>query len=195
MKKKSKFSPILVLLFLVGCASGVKTKNFTDTDLTSFKTFAYLPNTNFKANEFNSALDKSVEESLITSMNAKMMEKGFSVDSENPDLLILLSTSNQLNSTENTNYESNDQTPTVGTSASGPNYASVSSSGYQRYTGGGSDATSDKPYKNGTLIVEVFNTKSKELVWLGVAKDFQTHIADQTLMTSLINEIFKKFPG
>ncbi len=195
MKKKLKFIPILGLLFLVSCASGVRTKSFTDTDLTSFKTFAYLPNTDFSANEFNSALDKSVEESLISSMNVKMEEKGFSVDTANPDLLILLSTSNELSSTENTNYESDGQQTARGGASTGPNYASVSSSGFQRYSGGGGDAISDKPYKSGTLIVEVFNTESKELVWLGVAKDFKAHIADQTLMTSLINEIFKKFPG
>jgi hypothetical protein len=181
----------------MGCASNVKSKKYTDDDFNSFKTFAYLPNTSFKIDEFNADMDKSIEESLITTMNEKMVEKGFSVDIKNPDLLVLLSTSNAIRSNlrgrSNNYYE---QAPIDGGSTSGnsPNYASVTDTDYKRYFRNSENALNNQPYKEGTLIVQVFNKTTKQLVWSGMAENFKAHISDPTLMTRMINEIFKKFP-
>ncbi|WP_299364191.1 DUF4136 domain-containing protein [Winogradskyella sp.] len=193
MKTISKLFPLLGLLILMSCASNIKSKKYTDDDFNSFKTFAYLPSTAFNVAEFSKESDQSIEESLIATMNDKMIEKGFSVDTNNPDLLVLLSTSNEIKSNlNNNNYE---QAPSGGSSSgNSPNYASVSSTDYKRYFSNSEDALYNKPYKKGTLIVQVFSKASKELVWVGIAEDFKAHISDQTLMTRMINEIFNEFP-
>jgi hypothetical protein len=193
MKKTAKYLTLFGLLILVGCASNVKSKKFTDEDLNNYKTFAYLPNTAFKAAEFNTESNGSVEESLIATMNNKMVEKGFSVNKNNPDLLVLLTTSNEIKSNlkNKNNYE---QAPSSSSNSSSPNYATVSSTDYTRYFSNSDVEISNRPYKKGTLIVEVFSTTSKELLWLGIAEDFKAHISDQTLMTRMINEIFEEFP-
>ncbi|MBV7270687.1 DUF4136 domain-containing protein [Winogradskyella luteola] len=193
MKKISKCLLVIGLLILVSCASNVKTKKYTDEDFKNFKTFAYLPNTAFDTDEFNNGSDKSIEESLIAVMNDKMVEKGFSVNRDNPDLLVLLTTSNEIKSNlqNRNNFE---QAPIGGGNSNSPNYASVSSTDYKRYYSKGEEEISNRPYKKGTLIVEVFNRKSKELIWVGIAEDFKAHISDQTLMTRMINEVFKEFP-
>ncbi|WP_138434519.1 DUF4136 domain-containing protein [Winogradskyella algicola] len=197
MKTTLRFFSILALLIFMGCASNVKSKKYTDDDFNSFKTFAYLPNTSFKIDEFNVDMDKSIEESLITTMNEKMVEKGFSVDIKNPDLLVLLSTSNAIRSNlrgrSNNYYE---QAPIDGgsTSVNSPNYASVTDTDYKRYFRNSENALNNQPYKEGTLIVQVFNKTTKQLVWSGMAENFKAHISDPTLMTRMINEIFKKFP-
>ncbi|SHG75828.1 DUF4136 domain-containing protein [Winogradskyella jejuensis] len=195
MKKLSRYLLLFAALILVSCATkNVKTEKYTDKDLSSFKTFAYLPNTTFSSEEFNTNSDQSIEESLVATMNTKMIENGFIVDKDNPDLLVLLTTSNDIKGNfvnRNKNKYKQAEAAEVSTS---PNYATVSASQYKRYFDKGSDELSNRPYKEGSLIVEVFDRKSKELVWLGIADDFKAHISDQTLRTRMINEIFKEFP-
>ncbi|WP_422104284.1 DUF4136 domain-containing protein [Winogradskyella sp.] len=195
MKTISRLLPCFGLLILMSCASNIKSKKYTDDDFKSFKTFAYLPNTAFKVDEFNAESDASIEESLIATMNDKMVEKGFTLDTNNPDLLVLLSTSNEIKSNLQNQKNNYEQAPSGGSSAgNSPNYASVSSTDYKRYFSSSEDALYNKPYKKGTLIVQVFSKASKELIWAGMAEDFKAHISDQTLMTRMINEIFNEFP-
>lgn len=191
MKNQLKLLTILGLFIILSCASNIKTEKFTESSFSNFKTFAYLPNTSFNSDEFNKDSDNSVEESLISMMNAKMIEKGFSVNKDNPDLLILLTTSNQFTSIEN-NQDGTSTKKNVGSGS--PNFASVSSTGYKRYFSRSSASDDSEPYQQGTLVVEVFNTKSKELLWVGIAKDFKSHISDQTLNKRMVDEIFEEFP-
>ena len=198
MRTIKKLFPIIALFVLMGCASNnVRSTKYTEDDFSNFKTFAYLPNTSFSVNQANNMSDKSVEESLIEAMNSEMTNKGYSLDTSNPDLLVLLITSNALTSASNTNRNANsyEQAPEGSSSSGGsPNYASVSSSDYKRYFSSSNDELSNRAYKNGSLVVQVFNKTTKELVWVGIAENFQAHISDQTLMTRMISEIFKEFP-
>ena len=202
MKKIFKYLPVLGLLVLMSCASNVRTKKYSNDDFNNFKTFAYLPNTELSADEFNRGFDRSVEESLVALMNDKMVEKGFSINENEPDLLILLTTSDEIKSNF-LNKNKYEQAPTRndgGNSSSSPNFASgsaasLSSIDYGSYSSQGEEIIGNKAYKKGTLIVEVFNRKSKELLWVGIAENFIAHISDQTLMSRMISEIFEEFPG
>ena len=194
MKTLLKKLLVLNLLICVSCASNVKTKKYTDEDLTNYKTFAYLPNTTFSAAEYDNNADTSVEASLIEMMNEKMTEKGFTVNSDNPDLLVLLTTSNDIQSNLR-NRDNYKQPPNTSSSGGNPNYASVTTTDRNRYFDKSDAALSNRPFKTGTLVVEVFNTSSKELLWLGVAENFKAHISDQTLMSRMISEIFNEFPN
>jgi hypothetical protein len=193
MKKKSNIFLFLLIPLMMSCASNVKTKKYSDTNLKNFKTFAYFAETNaFDLSEFNSNADNPVEESLITLINAKMIENGYTADTKNPDLLILLETSNQIRSNLN-----NDRTDRQGQISQGPNYASTTSSvGFKRYNDVDNDIeSSNRPFKKGDLAIQVFNAKSKELLWVGIAEDFKAHISDQTLMARMIAQVFNKFPN
>ncbi|WP_111684270.1 DUF4136 domain-containing protein [Winogradskyella tangerina] len=195
MKHLFKLFSLFGLLIIMSCASNIRSKKYTDDDFNKFKTFAYLPNTSFSIEEFNTSEDKSIEASLIATMNDKMVEKGFSIDTGNPDLLVLLSTSNEIKSNLQNTRNNYEQAPSGGsTSGASPNYAAISSTDYKRYFSNSEDALYNKPYKKGTLIVQVFSKASKELVWVGIAEDFKAHISDQTLMTRMISEIFEEFP-
>ena len=196
MKTFIKIFFLFSLVFILGCASNVRSKKFTDDDFSKFKTFAYLPNTSLEVEGYNSVSDKSVEESLIITLNGLMIEKGYSIDTNNPDLLVLLSTSNEIKS--NLKNQSNNyiRPQTEDTNYAGMYfyYESVTNTYYQRYLGNNDASISNRPYKKGTLLVQVFNKASKELIWVGIAEDFKAHISDQTLMTRMISEIFTKFP-
>ncbi|MEM8847599.1 MAG: DUF4136 domain-containing protein [Bacteroidota bacterium] len=193
MKTKRKFQIILLSIFLGSCASNIKTEKTTDDSFSEFKTFAYLPNTAFDVKAFNSDIDDSVAPSLISTLNSEMKVKGYSIDHENPDLVLLLKTRRELNSNENTKskYERASSGGSVGGS---PNFASTGSSGGKRYTSNDESATNNKPSKEGSLVVEVYNRKTKELLWVGLIENFKSHISDQTFMERRLKEIFKKFP-
>ncbi|MGC6431083.1 MAG: DUF4136 domain-containing protein [Jejuia sp.] len=56
------------------------------------------------------------------------------------------------------------------------------------------DFEDSEPYQKGSLVAEVFNQKSKQLLWVGIAKDFKSHISDQTLNKVMVDKIFEAFP-
>ena len=192
MQKKSKLYLLLLIPLMMACATNVKTKNYANTDFKGFKTFAYFAETSsFDLSEFNTNANNPVEQSLITLINAKMIEKGFTVDTKNPDILILLKTSNEIES----NLNNERLNKTVETSNS-PNFASSTSSiGFRRYTSKENDLkSSNRPFKKGDLAIEIFDTKSKALLWTGIAQDFTAHISDQTLLARMVAQVFNKFP-
>ncbi len=182
-------------MLLVGCASSpIKTKKHVKYSLDDYKTFAYLPNTSFDVAEFDAEGDKQVEQSLVDALNQNMNVKGYTVDVENPDLLVMLSTSSSVDGEDaaNPNQESTSIKGGSGGGMGGPNYASVSSTNYKRYVDNSS--TTNRLMKSGSLLVEIFNSETKELVWSGSAENFSTHISDQTLTTRLLYEMLKAFP-
>ena len=189
MKIAKRFLPVLGLIFLISCASNVTARKYTDDDFSKFKTFAYSPNPSFNLSEYDNNSGNSIEESLIAILNDKMIEKGFLVSKENPDLYVLLTTSDAINSNEDTKaaYE-------ISSGSGSPVYSSLGSGSNNRFTGASDDKSNNKPYKKGSLIVEVFNSKSKKLLWVGSAKNFKSHISDQTLMRTMMNSVFSKFP-
>lgn len=196
MKKVTTLLTVFLLTLIFSCATNVKTKQYSKDSFDSFKTFAYLPNTSFKVEDFESRSSSSIQESLITTLNTKMVEKGYKVDTENPDLLVLLATTKEIQSNLDNRKNNYEQAPSNsrGSNANSPNYASISSTETKSYFSTSDEALLNKAYKEGTLVVEIFNSKTKELVWVGIAENFKAHISDQTLMTRMINEIFKEFP-
>ena len=193
MKTTTKFQLFLILVFLGSCASNIKTEKTTDDNFGEFKTFAYLPNTTFEVKAFNTDIDDSVEPSLISTLNNEMIGKGYSVNNENPDLVFLLRTKRELKSNENTKskYE---RASSSGSAGSSPNFASTGSSSGKRYNSSDESTTNNKPSKEGSLVVEVYNRKTKELLWVGIVENFKSHISDQTFMRRMLKEILKKFP-
>lgn len=194
MKNIKKPLIFLGLIFLGSCASNITTKKSEGVSFNEFRSFAYLPNTTFEINEFNRNADNSVEPSLVAFMNNEMTKRGYAIDNENPDLLLLLRTNRELNSNENTKtkYE---QASSGGSSGGGsPNFASTGASGGKKYLSNSESEANNKPYKMGSLAVEIYDRKTKELVWVGKAENVKSHISDQTLMQQMLLEIFKKFP-
>lgn len=179
---------------MASCATKIKTKKYADINSNNFKTFAcYASGTSFNADEFKTKSKQPIEESLISLINSKMTEKGFSVNDKEPDMVIFLTNSNDINSGTGDRDE-NSVTNRDGASAQGPNSASIVTEGYKRYSSA-QDEIDRVPINNGALVVEIFSKETKELLWVGIARDFKSHITDQTLMSRMINGVFKGFPN
>lgn len=196
-EKNSTFLLLLSTSLILSCASKIKTRKYANIDVNSFKTFTcFASSTSFNTDEFKTKSKQPIEESLISVINAKMTEKGFSVNKEKPDMVIFLTNSNEINSGKGDRDE-NAIDDRNGSIAQAPNSASVVSGpaqGYKRYTSA-QDEISKVPLNNGALVIEIFSRESKELLWVGIARDFKSHISDQTLMSRMIDGVFRKFPN
>jgi hypothetical protein len=66
-----------------------------------------------------------------------------------------------------------------------------------RWGGGFGDATTTtETYKVGTLVVDMFNTQSKELVWRGSSSDTLSNKSDKNIknLNKGVEKMFKHFP-
>jgi Domain of unknown function (DUF4136) len=70
--------------------------------------------------------------------------------------------------------------------------------GWRRFGGGGfGDATTTtETYKVGTLIIDLFDTKTKQLIWRGSASDTLSNNSNKNIkdLGKGVEKMFKKFP-
>jgi len=70
--------------------------------------------------------------------------------------------------------------------------------GWRRFGGGGfgESTTTTETYKVGTLVVDLFDTKTKELIWRGNASDTLSNNSDKNIknMDKEVEKMFKQFP-
>jgi uncharacterized protein DUF4136 len=69
--------------------------------------------------------------------------------------------------------------------------------GWRRFGGGfGEATTTTETYKVGTVVVDLFDTKTKQLIWRGAASDTLSSNSDKNIknLDKGVNKMFKHFP-
>jgi hypothetical protein len=70
--------------------------------------------------------------------------------------------------------------------------------GYRRFGGGGfgEATTTTETYKVGTVVVDLFDTKTKQLVWRGSSSDTLSNNSDKNIknLDKGVQKMFKNFP-
>ena len=70
--------------------------------------------------------------------------------------------------------------------------------GYRRFGGGGfgEATTTTDTYKVGTVVVDLFDTKTKQLIWRGSESDTLSNNSDKNIknLDKGVEKMFKKFP-
>ena len=163
----------------IGCSSISTNFDYDrEADFQSYKSFAWVPQQTTaigdakQAQQTNTLLDKRVRNAV----NAKLQAQGMTIDTENPDLLVAYHTGidQKINVTD--------------WGYSYPRY-------YGGWGGGNVDVTS---YEEGTLIVDLIDYKTKQLVWRGVAtKALETNPTPEQMdrnMQAVIDALFSKYP-
>lgn len=197
MKIINKITFWVLALTLVACGSGVTitTTKMNDKALDNYETFAYLPNSNFDNIE-KFEIDNSVGMSIIQGVNENMKEEGYAVDRSNPDLLLLLTTNTDTEKTISTNpvyatypsYYAN-------TYSVSPYYRDYYYYNYYDYNRVVGFETDIKKYKEGTLIVSLVDSNTKNLVWRATASDFISKNRSSKATYQFIDDIFEEFPN
>lgn len=194
MKSFIKITFFFSFLFLVSCGgSNVQTAKTTDKDLSTYNSFAYLPNTNpeVQGRNYN---NEEVTTSVIETINMNMQEAGYKLDREEPDLLVLVSTrvDKELASRTQPVYAGYPYTSGVNTVS--PFYSPYHYRGYSSINRVVGYDTDTYQYEEGTLVINLVDRQTQETVWKGIASDNIYTQGSNEAIRKLVNDIFKQYP-
>ena len=194
MIKRNIFYILLTTLILNSCGPTVNTTKIDGEDLADYETFAYLPNSNFEElDDFES--DDNVGASIIQNVNRNMKMQGYELERNNPDLLVLLNTNTDTEKTLSSepiyarypNYYSS-------TYSISPYYQNNYYYGYGGYDNIVGYETNLNRYKEGSLILTLVDSESKNIVWEGVASDLIFTQNESTAIAEFVDDMFDNFP-
>jgi hypothetical protein len=172
---------VAAALVATGCSSiSVRQDYDTQADFVAYKTYAWIqqPTTAIgsakAAQQMNTLLDKRIKDAV----NTQLAAKGMTLVAENPDALVIYHTGID-NKVEVQDY--------------GYTYPRYPYGGW--YGGGQVDVYE---YNEGTLIVDLIDAKSDQLVWRGTA----TKVIDETAsaqqreanLNEVIAKVFTQYP-
>jgi hypothetical protein len=185
----------VIILSLTACGPVINTTKTTSNDLSIYKTFAYLPNSNFE--DLNKGYgNNNIGTAVVESVNTNMQLLGYTLDRTNPDLLVLLSTSTDLdtNVTKEPVYATypNYYGRSYGVSPYYQNYYYSGYSGYNQLIGYETDVNT---YKEGTLRLSLVDSETKNIVWKGTASNNIYKSQNESKpIAKFVDDMFAKYP-
>jgi hypothetical protein len=169
---------IAAALSLVGAAvfaQDVKTDYDKSADFGAIKTFSVKVGTSWN----NPISEKRVMEEIAQTLT----EKGWTRVDANPDALVLLHGATEKQKSLNTFY-------------SGGGYGGYGYRGWGGMGGMGTATTTTSEYTVATLVVDIFDAKSKTLLFRGTAEDEISDKAEKNIkkVEKASSKMFKDFP-
>ncbi|GAB2776535.1 hypothetical protein GCM10010465_23960 [Actinomadura fibrosa] len=183
---------IVMSLLLLSCGPKVNTSKKTTQSLDSFSSYAFLPNQDtIKTTRYDNSF---VNEIVINEITENMQQQDYRLDRSQPDLLVyyhlMLDEATMADAAPvYTNYSYYRPGYYVG-----PYYRNYMYNDYYtipRIAGSGIEQI---PYKEGTIVVDLINRRTNEIVWRGKASDVITLNNLEEELKQYINAIFDKFP-
>lgn len=180
-----RFTSLLVCIFqLTSCAPGIKSHSFKakGVDLKKYKTYAWVKPGNEE--EDSRKDDKQYASFILQLANDELAKKGFILNTEQPDAVFLFDTRVE----DRVSYSQSPQV-SVGVGFGGPGYYG----GFAAPVAGG--AIVQNNYVHGMLFIEMYDTKTRELLWRGWAEEQitpQNHI--EADLRTAVKHIFIRLP-
>lgn len=180
----------VTFLLTTACSPRVKTDEATNVDFSAFDTYAYLPGGD------SSQYHTVPEEKVIREVSQEMEARGYEIDNQNPDLLVLVKTMFEEEETLQREplYTSYDYyAPGFYTAgATSPVY-------YQNYTSIPAitpygAAIREIEYTEGTFVVDIIDASDNQIIWRGWS---ETPVDRGNLDESIrayIDNIFEEYP-
>jgi hypothetical protein len=193
MKKINLIMLLLLSGLLFSCGPRVSTEKTTSKDLSTYNSFAYLPNSNVNAQ--NLPMDsEEVSQAVVEAVNTNLREAGYNLDRQNPDLLVLISTrtDTELETTTEPVYATYPYTTRVGTI--NPVYNNYYYGGYTGFTNVVGYDTDTYSYEEGTVVINLVDRETKNTVWKGVASESLSGQSNIQGIRDLVNAIFEEYP-
>ncbi|PHR49154.1 MAG: hypothetical protein COA32_03640 [Fluviicola sp.] len=182
-----------LLLLLTACATNVQTINPSGNDLSNYETFAYLPNTNVEVEGKNYS-DTAVNKVIVESVKMNLEEHGLDIDRKEPDLLVLISTSTDVELKADTRPVYATYPYQYGIGRVSPWYNPYYFYGYTSYSPVIGYNTTTYSYKEGTLVIDIIDRVTKKTVWKGIANDQIYSQPTTEAIQDLVSDIFREFP-
>lgn len=185
---------IIVSTVLSSCYSTkVHSNKAKGVDLSKFNTYAWLPIVDTASGSLY--YNEIVQENLIDQVNKEMRARNYSIDTANPDLLILLHLSfNQEQENVVRSY------PFYGTypyyfHGFSPFY--WNSNFYPYYNTIGNvyaEEMATFEYTTGTLVIDIIQNSNDKLIWRGWSKERINPEKTSRELEEIVSEIFEKYP-
>jgi hypothetical protein len=168
---------ILGFLLLLLLAKGVKAQKVTtdydpEARFLSYKTFMWIEPPRIR-------IDPLMEPRLVNAVNTALTSKGWQLVETNADVGIVAHVATRERHTLETFY-----------TGFGAGW------GWHRWGGTGTAFTTVEPYEIGTLVVDLFDARTKQLIWRGVATDTLSEKPQKETkkLEKAIDKLFKDFP-
>lgn len=174
-----RFTRIMIGLFFLMLVAGdaMAQKIITDFDsranFSQYKTFMWIRPPKV-------AMDPFMEQRLVEAINAALAAKGWQPVTEGADVGIVAHVATRERHTLETFYN-----------GFGGGW------GWHHWgVGFGEAYTTDQPYEVGTLVVDMFDSHTKQLVWRGVATETFSEKPDKDTkkLNKAVEKLFKDFP-
>ncbi|MCM4158678.1 DUF4136 domain-containing protein [Antarcticibacterium flavum] len=181
-------------IFLIGCGgSNVRTTKTTNKDLSNYNSFAYLPNTSPEV-EGRNYNDEQVNTAIIETINSNMREAGYTVNRDNPDLLVLVSTAVDTQTRSRTQPVYAGYPYTSGVTTVSPFYSPYYYRGFASYNRVVGYDTDTYQYQEGTLVINFVDRETRETVWKGIASDNIYTQGNTAAIQEMVDDIFEQYP-
>jgi Domain of unknown function (DUF4136) len=162
----------MLFLFVSSGRAEVKTDYDRGTNFAQYKTYSW---------EKVKTKDQLDVDRIKSAVNAALTAKGWTQVDSGADVSIVALEITNTQQTLNTFYD-----------GFGGGW------GWRRFGGGGfgEATTTTDTYKVGTVVVDLFDTKSKQLIWRGSASDTLSNNSDKNIknLDKGVDKMFKKFP-
>jgi len=173
--KLSRSTFLALLVVTAGCSSVEIDHDFdVHANFTQYKTFAWMPSSAPTTTTSISRPSGLLDSRIRNAVNTQMAAKGFTGDDANPDILA--------------NYYAGAK-DVVQVNDLGYGY------GYHGWAGGGVDVST---YTEGTLVVDLFDAQTKQLVWRAVAQGAVSPGASpeeqEAKVNSVVAQMFAAYP-
>ena len=175
MKLERVVFALMAMMFLFAgksSAQQVKTDYDRSADFAQYKTYSW---------EHVKTQDPLYEDRIKNSVNAALAARGWTQVDSGADVSIVAMEITRNQQTLNTFYD-----------GFGGGW------GWRRFGGGGfgNATTTTETYKVGTLVVDLFDTKTKQLIWRGSSSDTLSSNSDKNIknLDKGVEKLFKHFP-
>ena len=161
---------LVTLVAAAAMAQTVKTESAPGASFASYKTFMWIKQPNLS--------DPILKQRVVADINAQLQAKGFRLVTDGADLGVAAHLATQREKILNTFYNG--------------------FGGGWRWGGGfGSATTTISTYEEGTLVVDLFDGKTKQAIWRGTAAQRVSSDPDKQgrNMDKAAEKMFKKFPA
>lgn len=193
-----KFSKYFFSLSLIAgilftsCGPKVDSDKKTSKSMSSYTSYAFLPNQDtIQTSNFNNA---QVNEIVIDEIRSNMQEKNYRLDRNQPDLLVyyhlMMDEENAVNANPiYTNYSYYRPGFYVG-----PYYRNYAYNNYFTIPRIAGANVQQIPYKEGTLVIDLIDRRTNEIVWRGRAEDVVEPNNLEDELRTYVNAIFDRLP-
>jgi len=170
MKTKTMWAVAAALCLIGGCVTTSATTS-PNANLGQYRTFSFFQPTS--ANPKQLAFEQSPAGQVVRDrITSDLQSKGLTLSADNPDLLVAYHTKTE-QKTDVTDW------------------------GYGGYYWGGPGGVTVDQYTQGTLLIDLIDPKSKQVVWRGTASAIVNNPEnpDTGKLASAVDKLMKKFPA